>query len=200
MSRIDGTQNAAAGLLAVRRRRESAREEFKEHRKLAGLLTKHIDPSCTFWTSLENKPISRVSGYFQKLRHVRSGMPDVMILYRYATGTKAIFIELKSRRGFASKAQKQIRLEMLLAGADWYLARSSRAALVALQISGVVFRRRLKPRQLKPWEGPFESPTRIPQHPKVAAERREEKRRYRLRRAIRDREAAKLAAEREDAA
>jgi hypothetical protein len=33
----------------------------------------------------------------------------------------------------------------------------------------------------------------------VAAERREEKRRYRLRKEIREREAAKLAAERDDA-
>ena len=36
------------------------------------------------------------------------------------------------------------------AGADWWLARSARAALMALHLSGVVFRRKWKPR-LKPW-------------------------------------------------
>jgi hypothetical protein len=41
------------------------------------------------------------------------------------------------------------------------------------------------------WERPFPDPTqRLPQHRRVAAERREEKRRYRLWRAIRAREAA----------
>jgi hypothetical protein len=37
-----------------------------------------------------------------------------------------------------------------------------------------------------------------PQHPIVTAERREAKRRYRLRKEIREREAAQLAAERDD--
>jgi hypothetical protein len=57
--------------------------------------------------------------------------------------------------GVASKAQKQVRLEMLPAGADWWLARSARAAMMALHLSGVMFRRRWKPPRLKPWEGPF---------------------------------------------
>jgi hypothetical protein len=59
--------------IAVQRRRESRREEWNEHVKLAELLTRYLDPSCTFWTSLENKPLSRVSGLFQKRRGVRSG-------------------------------------------------------------------------------------------------------------------------------
>jgi hypothetical protein len=46
-------------------------------------------------------------------------------------------------------------------------------------------------RSLKPWERPFPDPTqRLPQHRRVAAERREEKRRDRLWRAIRARKAA----------
>jgi hypothetical protein len=103
---------------------------------------------------------------------------------------------LKSRRGLASKAQKQLRLEMLPAGAVWWMARSARAAMTALHLSGVVFRRKWKPPPLKSWEGPFADPTqRLPQHPVVAAQKREEKRRYRLPEAMRQREAA-LAAER----
>jgi hypothetical protein len=70
------------------------------------------------------------------------------------------------------KTQKQIRLEMLPAGAEWWMARSARAALMALHLSGVVFRRRWKPPRLKPFEGPFADPTRrLPQARDVAAER-----------------------------
>jgi hypothetical protein len=44
---------------------------------------------------------------------------------------------------------------------------------MALHLSGVVFRRRWKPPQLKPWEGPFADPMRrLPQAPDVAARRR----------------------------
>jgi hypothetical protein len=172
----------------VRRRRESGREEWTEHIKLAALLEKYLDPSCTFWTSLENKPLSMLSGLFQKRRGVTSGLPDVLVVYRHDTGIIVIFIELKSRRGLASKAQKQLHLELLAAGAMWWMARSARAAMMALHLSGVVFRREWKPPQLQPWEGPFADPTeRLPQHPGVAAEWREAKRRYRLRRAMRTR-------------
>jgi len=44
-------------------------------------------------------------------------------------------VELKSRAGVASKTQKQIRAELLPAGAVWWLARSARAALMALHCS-----------------------------------------------------------------
>ena len=112
---------------------------------------------------------------------------------------KPIFVEIKSRAGVASKAQKQICAKLKLAGADWYLARSARAALMALNLSGVVFRRKWKPPRLKPWEGPFADPTlRLPQAPDVAARRRAARRRWRTRQRVR--EAAKLAAARDDVA
>jgi hypothetical protein len=43
--------------------------------KLSVLLDKYL-PDSIFWTSLECKPISRISGIFQKKRGVRSGLPD----------------------------------------------------------------------------------------------------------------------------
>jgi hypothetical protein len=192
-------ESVASETLAVRRRRESRREEAIEQIKLAGLLAKYLDPCCTFWTSLENKPISAVSGMYQKKRGVKSGLADVIVLFRHVTVTIVIFIELKSRRGVASKAQKQIRLEMLPAGAVWWMARSARAALLALHRSGVVFRRPWKPPRLKPWEGPFTDPTqRLPQAPDVAARRRAARRASRERQ--RARESAKLATARGDTA
>jgi hypothetical protein len=186
--------------LAVRRWRESRREEWDEHIHFAELAAEYLDPETTFWSSLENKPITPVSGLFQKRRGVRSGLTDVLVLVRHAGGTLVIFIELKSKRGRVSRIQKQVRAEMLPTGAVWWMARTARAALMALHRSGASFRRKYKPPKLKPWEGPFADPTqRLPQHPSVAKERREEKRRYRLRKQIRAREAAQRAAKRDGA-
>ena len=187
--------SAAAESFAVQRRRESRREEWTEQTKLAGMLSKYLDPACTFWTSLENKPLSRLGGLFQKRRGVRSGLPDVLVIFRQ----KPIFVELKSRAGVASKSQRQVRVELLPAGATWWMARSARAAMMALHLSGVVFRRRWRPPSLRPWEGPFADPTqRLPQAPDVAARRRAARRRWRVRQRVR--EAAKLAAACDDAA
>ena len=81
VNQIDGMpQSAAAGSLAVQRRRESRREEWREQTKLSEMLDKYLDPAGTFWTSLENKPISRISGIFQKRRGVRSGIPDIFVI------------------------------------------------------------------------------------------------------------------------
>jgi Holliday junction resolvase-like predicted endonuclease len=55
-----------------------------------------------------------------------------------------VFVELKSRRGVASKAQKQTRDEMLPAGAEWWMVRSARAAMTALRRAGVQWRERHK--------------------------------------------------------
>ena len=179
---------------AVQRRRASQRQEWAEQTRLAEMLDEYLDPADTFWTSLENKPLSRLSGIFQKQRGVRSGLPDVEVIWR----GKPIFVELKSRAGVASKAQKLIRAKPKPAGADWWLARSARAAMMGLHLSGVVFHRRWKPPRLKPWEGPFGDPNeRLPQAPDVAARRLAARRRWRLR--ARSREVAKLAADRDNA-
>jgi hypothetical protein len=82
--------------------------------------------------------------HVQKRRGVRNGLPDVLVLYRHDTSIVVIFIELKSRRGVASKAQKQVRTELLPAGAAWWMARSARAALMALHLSGVVFQAQME--------------------------------------------------------
>jgi len=79
----DMTESAAVESFAVQRRRESRREEWTEQTKLAGMLAKYLDPAFTFRTSLENKPLSRVSGLFQKRRGgVRSGLADVLVISR----------------------------------------------------------------------------------------------------------------------
>src|SRR6516164_5234034 len=176
------TDNEAARSFAQQRRREASREEWREQTRLAEFLDELIDPTTTFWTSLENKPLSMLSGIFQKQRGVRSGMPDVLVIFRQASGNVGIvFVELKSRSGIASKAQKQTRLAMLPAGAVWYMARSAVAALQALHLAGVVFRRPWRQPLLKPWEGPFADPHRLPQAPDIAERHRAASQRSRLR-------------------
>jgi hypothetical protein len=186
--------------LAVQRQRESRREEFAEQVRLAEMLAAYLDPTCTYWTSLENKPRSAVSGALQRRRGVKPGLADVLVIFRQQSGSVlVVFVELKSRRGVASKAQKQARAEILPAGALWTMARSARAAMVGLYRAGVKFRGSWEPPPLEPWEGPFADPNqRLPQEPSVAAERRAAQQRWRQRQ--RARKAAKLAAERDDAA
>jgi hypothetical protein len=178
----------------------SRRAEWILQSEFAALLTEYLDPSCAWFTSLENKPLSRISGMLQKKRGVKSGVADVQILYRRKPSsrcpTHVIFIELKAPHGVASKSQKLTRVELLPTGATWWLARTAVAAMMALHLERVPLRRKWRPPRLEPWEGPFADPTqRLPQHPEVAQERREAARRYRLRKELREREAA-VAAER----
>jgi hypothetical protein len=136
---------------------------------------------------------------FQRMRGCRPGVPDLVVIQQQPGSVLIVFVELKSRRGLASKAQKQARAEMLPAGAVWIMARSWRAAMVGLQCAGVKFCRPWEPPPLEPWEGPFSDPNqRLPQEPSVRAEQRAAQHRWRERQ--RARKAAKLAAERDDAA
>jgi hypothetical protein len=165
---------------AAKARRRYRREEWATQTTLARLLTRYLDPQTVFWTSLENKPSSRLNGLLQKRRGVRSGLPDTMVVYR----RRAVFVELKSKAGVASKSQKQVRAELVAAGARWWMARSVGAALTALHRSGVPFRAPWKPpSDLREWEGPFTGEEkRAPQHPLVRAKQREACRRWREKR------------------
>jgi VRR-NUC domain len=193
------TDSGPIASLAVQRQRLSRREEFLAQVRLCAMLAEYLDPACTYWTSLENKPRSPMGGVFQRMRGCRPGLPDLVVIQQQPGRAIIVFVELKSRRGLASKAQKQARAEMLPAGAGWIMARSARAAMVGLQRAGVKFRRPWKPPPLEPWEGPFSDPNqRLPQEPGVRAERRAAQHRWRERQ--RARKAAKLAAERDDAA
>jgi hypothetical protein len=188
------TDNEAAGSFAAQRRRESRRHEWRQHELLAEMMARHIDPKTTFWSSLENLPRNRLSALFMKRRNVRSGLPDLMVISR---GKPTIFVELKGPAGALSKVQKAVRLELLQAGASYYWARTARAAMTALVCQGVALRRKWKPRQLREWEGPSETQC-LAIEPTAKAQRNAAQRAWRERHK-RAREAAKLAAERDDA-
>jgi hypothetical protein len=145
---------------------------------LALLLTKYLDPDHVL-DELGKKPSSRLNGILQKKRGMRSGVPDAMVIFRQ----RSSFIEVKSRSGRASRAQKQVRDALVAIGCEWRMCRSARAALTALHQSGVEFRRPWRPVPLRSWEGPFSgAERRLPQLPEEAALQREACRRWRERR------------------
>jgi hypothetical protein len=162
-------------------------------RRIVGLLKRHLPAGC-FSTALENAPRSAISGLLARARGVRAGCPDWMFIWN----GKIIFIELKSRVGIASAAQRKFRDELLAAGVRWWwLVRSARAFMVALRRSGVPLVDWERPGRLEKWEGPFADPhMRLPQHPDVAVYRAAARKRSRERQ--REREAARLAARRHE--
>jgi hypothetical protein len=156
---------------------DDADRDVAKKPEAAAELAKYL-PADAFWSALENRPLSPLAGLLQKRRGVRSGLPDLHILYR----GKSIYVEMKSHRGLASPAQKKVRSKLLAASAEWWMARTWRTALTALHLSGVPLRPPWTPPPLEPWEGPFADPSeRLPQAPEVAAQRREAQQRWRER-------------------
>ena len=162
---------------AVKARKQHRRDEWRSHVALARDLNRLLDPQRVFWTSIDNRPSSSLNGFLAKLRGVRSGLPDIMVI---PLSIRPVFVELKSRAGHATTAQKQVRAELVGMGCSWFMARSARAALVALLRAGVPFRELWEVPRLEPWEGPWEDPAqRLPQHPEIAAQSRAANARYR---------------------
>jgi hypothetical protein len=127
--RIDlAPASAAARSFAIAQRRKGRAEEWGTQTRVAQLLRRHLPPGV-FATTLENAPRNALSGLRAKQRGTRSGLPDLLIIWRGGI----VFVEMKSRRGIASKAQRQIRDELLGAGVRfWWLARTPCSCLVAL--------------------------------------------------------------------
>jgi hypothetical protein len=170
----------AADSLAVVRRKRARPEEWTTQTRVAELLKRHLPAGC-FSTALENAPRSRLAGLLTKLRGTRPGLPDIWVIWL----GENVVVELKSRSGIASKVQRQVRDELLAAGVTfWWLARSPRACLLALHLSGVPLVGWRPPKgPLPEWKGLFADPhVRLPMHPVVARERAAAQQRYRERR------------------
>jgi hypothetical protein len=184
------TDRAQAETFAVRQRRKYRHIEHSEQVRLTKLMALHL-PDNVFWSALSNAPRTAMAGYLARLRGVRSGLTDIIVVY----DGRVIWVEMKSPAGVASKVQRQVCAELRAAGAVWYLARSAEAALVALRLSNVPFRHPWTPPPLQRWQGPFTgemicSGQRLPQAPEVAAQRRAAQRAWRERQRQRVRDAA----------
>jgi hypothetical protein len=170
----------------------SRREEWEQQVKLAALLDQWLDPTCTFATATDPVASSATAGAMRKKRGVKAGVPDTLVLHRRKrTACTLIAIEMKSRQGKVTASQRATREALLRAGADWWEARSARAAMWALRKSGVRFRtlvyrdgttERWRQPRLAPWEVPRRDPTEPrPNAPDVAAQRRAARQRWRAR-------------------
>ena len=103
-----------------------------------------------------------------------------------------ITIEMKSRAGRCSAAQRAVREALIRAGGLWWQCITARSAMWALRRSGVRFRQlvhadgrteRWRQPRLVQWEVPRRDPSeRRPNAPEVVAERRAASRRRRARR------------------
>jgi hypothetical protein len=170
------------------------RWEWREQVKLAPLLDRWL-PRDAFWTATDPYVGSAMTGWMRRLRGVRRGVPDDLI---WVCG-QSICIELKSPGGRCSREQREARAALLRAGAQWWECRSAHAAMWALAESGVKFReivgedgtvQRWEQPKLEDWEQPRRDPSdRRPQHPAMAAERRDAARRRRERERARSLEA-----------
>ena len=180
------TDSAKVETFAVRQRRKYRHIESSEQIRFTKLLAQYL-PDNVFWSALSNAPRTALAGYLARLRGVRSGLADLIVVY----DGRVIWVEMKSPAGVVSKVQRQICAELRVAGADWYLARTAEAALAALRRSNVPFRQPWTPPPLEPWEGPFTgamicSGQRLPQAPEVSAQRRAAQRRWRARQRARN--------------
>lgn len=173
-----------------------ANHEWSQQVKLAALLDRWLDDTCTFWTATDPVTSSALSGWLRRRRGVKAGTPDTLIWHR----KRSITIEMKSIAGRCNRAQREVREGLVKAGVEWWMCKSARATMWALAKSGVKFRvivrsdgsvERWRQPALEPWEIPRRDPSeRRPMHPRVAAERREASRRRRARRLAARRAAA----------
>jgi hypothetical protein len=179
------------------------REEWHQQVLLSQLLSKGLNHSCSFATAIDNVASSALAGFVRRRRGVVPGMVDNLIVHwRQRTGCIVVGIEMKSPGGRCSRAQRAVREALLRAGCQWFECRTAAVAMWALRKFGVRFRvltrpdgsrERYRQPKLKPWELPRTDPReKRPAHPEVRAAR---KRWCERRRA---REAARLAAERDD--
>ena len=77
-------------------------------------------PSDAFWTAIDHAAkMSPVAGRMRKLRGVKAGIADIMIVWRGIT----LWIELKTGSAL-SASQKDFRDDVIRNGHAWALARS----------------------------------------------------------------------------
>jgi hypothetical protein len=167
------------------------REEWREQVALALLLNQWMDPADSFWSAFDPVAGSAMSGLMRKRRGVRRGVPDNWIVYK----RRLITIEMKSRTGRCSVAQRAVREALIRAGGLWWQCITARSAMWALKRSGVRFRTIVhadgrtegwRAPRLPLWEQPRRDPAeRRPNAPEVVAERREVARRWRERKRAR---------------
>ena len=92
------------------------REEWLQQVELAAMLVKWADGATTWWSAIDTVPRSATNGAMRKLRGCKSGTPDTLVVHLGAL----VAVEMKSRAGKVSPAQRLVREGLLRAGVrDW---------------------------------------------------------------------------------
>jgi len=122
-----------------------------------------LNLNCTFWSSVEDTPWSRLAGIMLKRRGCRTGVPDLLDWHR----GRRVGIVSKSLFGVVSAAQREVRLAMPRAEVEWWWwCRTATSALVTLHRARAPVGGWLPP-LLEAWEEPVRDPDLTVWHPAV---------------------------------
>ena len=137
--------------------------EWSDQRSVAAFLSKALPPDA-YWTSIDvGRSTSAQIGALRKARGIRSGIPDVLIVYRGVTQ----WIELKHDTSL-SPNQELTRDALLRNGHRWALARSVEEVEAACRDAGIPLRATLGQIRTRITE----QNERLPPKPKRAARSR----------------------------
>lgn len=79
------------------------------------------DKGGPYWTAINPAPPKgRIQGTIAKSLGAKAGVPDLLLVYR----GRAVFVEIKARKGRLSDVQKAAADEITLAGGLWVEVRS----------------------------------------------------------------------------
>ncbi len=116
----------------------NAQHEWSLQRAAAAFLGKAL-PAEAYWTSIDmGRSTSAAQGQLRKLRGVRAGIPDMLIVWRGVT----LWCELKidTRPTALSPAQVTTRDALLANGHCWELCRSIEDVEAACRAAGIPLR------------------------------------------------------------
>jgi hypothetical protein len=109
--------------------------EWTLQRSCAAFLSKALPPDA-YWTSIDiGKSTSAAQGQLRKMRGIKAGIPDVLIVWRGIT----VWCELKIDAAL-SPAQQTTRDQLQANGHHWYLCRSPEDIEAACRSSLVTLR------------------------------------------------------------
>lgn len=109
------------------------------HEAVAKLLWVAL-PDDVWWSTIEHRNAKDArEGAMRKARGVKPGVPDILLCY----GGALYCIEMKTRTGTLSPAQKDRRIELKRAGAHWAICRSVDDVIRQLRAWGIPINARI---------------------------------------------------------
>ena len=123
-------------------RKSPAARPISEHqlqRQVAAYLDAALPDGC-WWTSIDSAGRGPIDGRRMKLRGVKRGTADILIISDHTIPAETYWVELKSAKGALSPAQEQFRQAVKAAGHKWCICRSIEDVAEFLKWYGVKLR------------------------------------------------------------